>query len=89
MVSMHATLVRRKKGGGGCGGVDIYVFDFPANYTCLGDSYFRCLEIVCLSSQYTLITPHRANKLTILSHLEKKRGGLLHDESIILLEFQC
>ena len=66
-----------RRGGGGGGGGWHLCFWFPR-------------KIVCLSSQYTLIIPRRANKLTILSHLEeKKRGGLLHDESIILLEFQC
>ena len=75
---------RMEEGGGE---VDIYVFDFPANYTCLGDSYFRCLEIVCLSGQYTLIIPHRTNQLTIgiSFRRKKKREGLLHDDSIILL----
>ena len=79
---------RMEEGGGE---VDIYVFDFPANYTCRGDSYFRCLEIVCLSGQYTLIIPHRTNQLTIgiSFRRKKKREGLLHDDSIILLEFQC
>ena len=70
---MHATPVERKNGGGGGGGGgDSYVFDFPANYTCLGDSYFRCLEIVCLSSQYTLIIPHGANQLTTGISFRKK-----------------